>query len=168
MRVSADQRLVERHEIRFGILAGGDDRHVLERHVLDAAAALDVVTPRVVHEDATHDLRRHGKEVGAILPLHARVVRQAHVGFVHQGGGLQAVPWALATHVVAGEAVQFLVHDGRERLKRVLITQSGDLPDGNEPQETFEQGEGRYGVTMWDIFYDQTTGKVLQIHQDPQ
>jgi len=103
----------------------------------------------------------------------------------------------------------------------VARAQSGDLPDGNEPRETFEHGkggphqaivgtwmgitstgvqtlttfgfggtvihsvpgqvrtppglthtshhgvwrhlgEGRYGVTMWDIFYDQTTGKVLQ------
>ena len=103
----------------------------------------------------------------------------------------------------------------------VARAQSGDLPDGNEPQETFEHGKGgphqaivgtwmginsnglqslttfgfggtvihsvpgqvrtppglthtshhgvwrhlggrRYGVTMWDIFYDQTTGQVLQ------
>ena len=103
----------------------------------------------------------------------------------------------------------------------VARAQSGDLPDGNEPQETFEHGKGgphqaivgtwmginsnglqslttfgfggtviysvpgqvrtppglthtshhgvwrhlggrRYGLTMWDIFYDQTTNQVLQ------
>jgi len=103
----------------------------------------------------------------------------------------------------------------------VARAQSGDLPDGNESQETFEHGKGgphqaivgtwmgitstgvqslttfgfggtviysvqgqvrtppglthtshhgvwrhlggrRYGVTMWDIFYDQTTNQVLQ------
>ena len=106
----------------------------------------------------------------------------------------------------------------------VARAQSGELPGGNEPQETFEHGKGgprqaivgtwmgitstgvqslttfgfggtviysvpgevrtppglthtshhgvwrhlggrRYGLTMWDIFYDQTTGQVLQYHQ---
>ena len=36
----ADQRLVERHEIRCGVLASGDGHHTFERHVLDTAAAL--------------------------------------------------------------------------------------------------------------------------------
>jgi hypothetical protein len=89
--------------------------------VLDAATSLDVVTPRVFHENATHDLRRHGKEVCAILPPHARVVGQAQIGFVHQGGGLQAVASALAAHVVAGETVQLAVHDGRQCLKGALV-----------------------------------------------
>jgi hypothetical protein len=82
---------------------------------------LTFVAPRVVHEDATHDLRRHGKEVGAILPLHAGVVGQAHEGLVHQCGGLQAVGRALPTHVMAGEAVQFFVHLRRQRLQRPLV-----------------------------------------------
>ena len=74
-----------------------------------------------VDEDAAHQPRGDGKEVCAILPPHARVVGQAHIRFVHQGSGLQAVPRALATHVVAGETMQLVVHDGRQRLNRVLV-----------------------------------------------
>ena len=89
--------------------------------MLDAAPSPDVVAPRVFHEDATHDLSRHGKEVGAILPLHAGVVGQAHEGLVHQCGGLQAVGRALPTHVMAGEAVELVVHHWRQRLHRPLV-----------------------------------------------
>ena len=114
IRASADERLVERDESRLRIPGRPDDDHVVQRHMLDAATALDVAAPRMVHQDAAHHLRRHGKEMRAILPLHARVVGQAHIGFVDQGGRLQAVARALATHVVAGQTMQLGIDDGRQ------------------------------------------------------
>ena len=46
--------------------------------------------------------------MGAILPLHALIVHQAHVGFVNQSRRLKAVAGALALHVAACQAVQLV------------------------------------------------------------
>ena len=116
---SAGQRIVERHEIIGAI--GADDGVRVERDMLGAAPALDVVAPRVVDEDAAHGLRRHRKEMGAVLPLHALVVDQPHVGFVDQRRGLQAVAGALALHVVVRQTVEFVVHDRRQPGERALV-----------------------------------------------
>ena len=50
------------------------------------------------------------------------VVDESHVSFVHQGCGLQAVTGALATHVAAGEAVEFVINDGGQPVERGSIS----------------------------------------------
>src|SRR5208283_2441692 len=72
------------------------------------------MTPGMVHQDSPHQLRRNGEKMGAILPLHALVVDQASVGFIHQRGCLEAVARALALHVAARQAAEFVVNDGGE------------------------------------------------------
>ena len=42
--------------------------------MLDPATALQVMAPRMFHQDAPHQLGRHREEVSAILPLHAPVI----------------------------------------------------------------------------------------------
>ena len=80
--------------------------------MLDPAAALQVMTPRVIHQNPSHQLGRNGEEVGAVLPSHVLVVHQSQVSFVDQSGRLQAVTTALPAHVVGRQPAQFVVHDG--------------------------------------------------------
>jgi len=61
------------------------------------------------------------KNLGAVLPLHVLVVCKTQVCLVHQSGCLEAVAGALAFHVPAGEAVEFLVDDGGEKVEGTLI-----------------------------------------------
>ncbi len=68
--------------------------------------------------------------MGAILPLHAFVVHQAHVGFVDQGGRLQCVAWALALHIAVGQAAEFVVNDRRQAIERALVSIA---PGAQEP-----------------------------------
>ena len=46
---------------------------------------------RVVYKDLAHELRSHGKEVGAVLPLRQILLGQSQICFVHEGCTLQSV-----------------------------------------------------------------------------
>ena len=113
-------RVIQRHQVRGTVAA----HHccLLQRNVLHAAAALQVVTPRMLHQNAPHHLGRNREEMRAILPLHALVIHQAHVGFIDQRGGLQAVPRALALHVAARQTAQFVINDGSQLFERALVS----------------------------------------------
>src|SRR5262245_37643670 len=89
--------------------------------MLDVGAAFRITAPGMVDEDAPHRLSRDRKEMGAVLPVHALVVDQAHVSLVDQRGGLQAVAGALAFHVAVREVAKLLVHDRRQLSERALI-----------------------------------------------
>src|SRR5580692_3770398 len=73
--------------------------------------------------------------MGAILPLHALVIHQAHVGFIDQSCGLKAVSGTLASHVVTCETAEFLIDDWGQPVERgsVSVTpgakQAADLTD---------------------------------------
>src|ERR1022692_4398382 len=60
--------------------------------------------------------------MGAILPLHALIIHQAHVSFMHQGGGLEAVAGALAFQVTPRQAAQFSINDGGQPFERALVS----------------------------------------------
>ena len=60
-------------------------------------------------------LRGHAEEVGAVLPLHARLIDHPHVRLVDERGRLQRVAGALAAQVVGREAAQLRV-DERQQL----------------------------------------------------
>jgi hypothetical protein len=89
--------------------------------VLHTGPALYVVATGMVNQYAPHHLGRNCEEMGPILPLHALVVHQAHVGFVYQGGGLERVPWALALHVVVSQAAKLFINDWGKALERCLV-----------------------------------------------
>ena len=84
--------------------------------------ALHVLAPGVIHQDAPHDPRRNCEKMRAVLPLHAREVNQTHVGFVDQGSCLQTMAGALASHIVVGQATEFLVNGRRQPLERALVS----------------------------------------------
>ena len=50
-----------------------------------ARSPLDrAVRARVVHQEAAHHVRRDGKEVGAIVPLHAALIDEPQIRLVHE------------------------------------------------------------------------------------
>lgn len=104
-------------------LIGSDCRDFLERDLLRAAASLRVsVSPRVIDQNASHDLRRDREEVRAIRPVHILLINQPDIGFIYQGSSLKCVVFSLAAHVTAGEAMELVVH------QRVQLVQSGLVP----------------------------------------
>src|ERR1035441_352770 len=60
--------------------------------------------------------------MGAILPLHALIVHQAHVGLIHQSRRLQAVTGPLAFHVAARQAAELVINDGSQPFQRALVS----------------------------------------------
>jgi hypothetical protein len=115
------QCFVQTHQ--FTALIGSNCRNFLERDLLRAAAALRVsMTPRVIDQNAPHDLRRDREEVGTIRPVHILLIDQANVRFVYQGSGLECVVFSLAAHVTASQAVQFVVDEGIQLVQSGLVS----------------------------------------------
>jgi hypothetical protein len=77
-----------------------------------SGAALGVMLAGIVDEDLAHYVGGEADEVGAVGPVDV-FAGKAEVGFVDEGGGLEGVVWALATHIGLGEAVKLGV-DQRE------------------------------------------------------
>src|SRR5947208_1163161 len=84
--------------------------------------ALYVMAPGMVDQDAPHHLGRNREEMGAILPLHAPIIHQSHVGLIHQGSRLERVAWVLALHVAVSQAAEFVINNRREPLERALVS----------------------------------------------
>jgi hypothetical protein len=94
---------------------------LIERYLLRAGATLGVVMRAgVVYEDLTHQPRGDAEKVRAVLPRYA-LIDQAEICLVNEGRGLQRVPGALAAHVVASQAVQLVVNEGSQLIKRRRI-----------------------------------------------
>ena len=89
--------------------------------MLDVCAALRVAAPRTLDKDTAHRLRGDGKKMGAVLPVHALVVDQAHVRFVDQRCGLQAVAGTLTFQEIMRQTVEFGVDDRRQSCERALV-----------------------------------------------
>ncbi len=71
---------------------------------------------------APHHLGGNGEEMGTILPAHAVVPHQAHVGFVHEGGRLERVAAALAQHIAGSQAAELCMNDGSQAIERSLVS----------------------------------------------
>src|SRR5262245_45591160 len=88
----------------------------------DTGPALYVMAPGMVDQYAPHHLGRNCEKMGAILPLHALVVNQTHVGFIHQGSGLERVAWALALHVVVSQSAEFFINDRCQAVESASVS----------------------------------------------
>src|SRR5580698_1315121 len=62
--------------------------------------------------------------MGAVLPLHALIIHQSHVGFVCQRRGLEAVSRALTFHMAASQAAKLVINDRGQFFQRALVTVS--------------------------------------------
>jgi hypothetical protein len=113
------QGIVQGPEIIGAI--GADDSLSIERDMFHVRAPLRIAPPRVVDEDAAHGLRRCRHEMSPVLPLHAFVVDQPHVGFIDQRSRLQAVASLLAFQVVVRQTVELVVHNRGQPSERALV-----------------------------------------------
>src|ERR1035437_4545863 len=102
--------IIERHQATSSI--AGHDGDIVEGDMPDAAPALYVMATGTVDQYAPHHLCRNREEMGPILPFHALVVHQTHIGFIHQGSGLQRVPWALAVHIAVSQVAKLFINNG--------------------------------------------------------
>lgn len=105
-------------------------------HLLAASPFVPPPSPGVIHENPTHESRRHREEVDPVPPRQGGLTHQAQVHFVDEGGGLQRVAWPLPPHVSGGEPPQLGVDDGGELLESravpigPLAKESRDLARG--------------------------------------
>src|SRR5271165_5993152 len=113
-------RGVERHQVRGPVAAY--HRRLIQGDMLHAASPFQVLAPCMFDQNAPHQLGRDGKKVRPILPLHALVVHQAHIGLIDQGCSLQQVSRTLALHVMACQAVEFLIDDRGQPFQRALVS----------------------------------------------
>src|ERR1022692_449658 len=86
------------------------------------APTFQVTAPRMINQNAPHQLGRNREKMGAILPLHVLVIHQPHIGFVDQSGGLQAMTGAFSFHVSSREAMEFAINDGRKAVERGSVS----------------------------------------------
>lgn len=108
---------------QLAALLRSDCSNFLERDLLRAAATLCVsMSPRVIDQDASHDLGGDRKKVRAIRPVHILLIDHTDVSFVYQSGGLKCMVFSLLAHVTAGEAMELVID------QRVQLVQSGLVP----------------------------------------
>ena len=114
------QRVIERHEVGAGIDA--HENGLIQRDMLHAASAFEVMTSCMLDQNTAHQLRGHREEMGPILPLHPLVIHQAHIGFIDQRGRLEAVAAALTSHVAVRQAAELRIDDRRQLVERELVS----------------------------------------------
>ena len=107
--LESPQRVIQFDEVLLQRL-----RHVhrqFQGHLAHASATLVVVTrARMIDEDTPHRARRHGEEVGPILPLHAIELDQPEVRLVDERGRLQRVAVTFVAQVPSSQVMQLMVH----------------------------------------------------------
>jgi hypothetical protein len=76
----------------------------------------------MVHEDASHRLRRDGEELRAALPSGVVLIVEAQPCLVHEGRRLERVTVAFASQSAVRLAPQLRIDEARERLGRRRVT----------------------------------------------
>src|SRR5205814_7886409 len=105
-----------------------------------AAALAGAPVTRMVDEDAPHDLRRPGEELGTRVELHAALLDQPHERLVDERGAAQRVAVALVPQVAPREVPQLLVHQRHQVGEGALVAlgpamqQAGDAGDATMPR----------------------------------
>src|SRR5262249_59194340 len=94
----------------FGVWFVARDIDTIERHVNDAAAAaLGLAPTRNVDQHSAHHLRRHAKEVAAVLPTHLVPPQQTKTDLVHESSPLERDVRAPAADVAERHPDQLVV-----------------------------------------------------------
>jgi hypothetical protein len=87
-----------------------------------AAALAGVPGARAIDEHAAHHPRGDGQELRPVLPVHAPLIDEAHVGFVHERGGLQRMSGPLPPQVRGGAAAQLGIDQTHGALTSVEVS----------------------------------------------
>lgn len=121
------QRLVEQQKL-VGVgreaVAG-----LIKGNILDVLSAPLERGPLTgpVHQDLAHDFRGQGEEVLAIAKRPVRPFRQADVGLVNEGRGLERGAHRRSTQIGLGYAMQFAVEQAAGGVKRGRIALSPEF-----------------------------------------
>src|SRR5438309_9030748 len=118
--------IIERHQI--GTPLAVYNRHRFQRDMLQVAASFQIVSPGILHENASHQLRRYREKVRPVLPPHSLVIHQAHIGLVDQCSGFKAVSGTLSLHVGMSQAVQLVIDNGGQLFERALVSITPGAP----------------------------------------
>src|SRR6476661_2592977 len=76
------------------------------------------MTAGVVHENATHDLRRDTKKMGPVLPVRVPLVNQPDEHLVDKGCRLQGVVRPLVAKPTRGNAVELRINKWEQLVER--------------------------------------------------
>lgn len=68
--------------------------------------------PRMIDQDAPHELRRDGKEMNPVVPAYRGVPHQSQIGLMHERRALQRVIRTLLPQTISRDAPKFLVDQG--------------------------------------------------------
>jgi hypothetical protein len=77
----------------------------------------------MIYEQPAHQLGCHAKELRPVLQVVVILFHQPEEGFVYKGRWLKGMARALASHLMAGDAVQFTVNKGHQPVKRIASSQ---------------------------------------------
>ncbi len=80
--------------------------------------------PGVFHQDAAHRLRGGAEEVGPPAPLHAILVHQAEIRFMHQRRTIERGRVVFVLERPLGHALQIAVYQGYQLFKCLPITRA--------------------------------------------
>ncbi len=101
-RCQGFERIVERDQFRAAF-----DRSIdifIQREFLKILAPFfRIVLARMIYEQASHYLCSNSKKVGAVLPVHPRLIHETQVRLVHQGRWLQGVVWSFTPQIIRRE-----------------------------------------------------------------
>ena len=90
----------------------------------------------MVNQHTPNSRRGHGEEMGAILPIHPRLINHPQVGFIGDRRRLKGVIDGFTPQVSGGEHPQFVVNQGHQTIGSPLVA-GGQL---------FENGMGIVSV----------------------
>lgn len=130
------ERVIEFDQV--SIRFGREQQRTIEGDAGGTAASFG--TPSclcVIDQDAPHDARGDGKEMGPTRPLHIGI-DESEKGFVDERSGLQRVAGIFGTEVPFGQAVEFVVDVGEKLVARNGVT----LAPGEE--EATDRGRVRH------------------------
>jgi hypothetical protein len=86
-------------------------------------AAFEAVLPAgEIDQDPAHQLGADREKVIAVLPVDPVGIHKPQERLVNEGGGLQRVPRVLPPHVIAGDPLQFGLHEWNQLIQRGLLT----------------------------------------------
>lgn len=78
----------------------------------------------VIHQDSSHQLRRHAKKMRSILPVNPALVDKPQVSLVDEGGRLKSMLTSLLAHVARGDSMQLVVNSGEQSRLSFSVTRA--------------------------------------------
>jgi hypothetical protein len=87
---------------------------------VNVVSALPHPMPRVVDEDAPHQLRGDAEEVAAVLPVDLALVEQPQIRLVDHRGDLQAIVAPFTIQLARGQRPQLVVDERHEAVEGLL------------------------------------------------